>query len=501
MKKIFILFFLMVAFKTGFSQAFITTWNTGTDSFIIIPGYGTNYNITWEQVGKPTHNGSLLGTNTTTVNFGDTGTYKVSISGGNPAFSRINFYKTYYNYNNNKLLTVQNWGNIIWSDMDSAFYDCEFLTSVPSTPPNLTLITSLSATFWSCLRFNSDISAWNITNIEDMSYLFYGTYTLYNQPIGNWNTANVTNMSCMFQHSNFNESIANWNTANVTNMSNMFYDARLFNQPIGNWNTSKVTTMSYMFGTALSFNQPIGNWNTANVTTMEGMFYGRSFSGNTVFNQPIGNWNTANVTNMERMFMYSPFNQPIGNWNTAKVTKMGGMFSYSFFNQNIGNWKINNIKNDNSIGLDFSKINTPNYDSILLGWSKQNVTPGVALTAQGLKYCSAGKYRDTLTLIKHWVILGDSIASTGSCILPIHLTSFTATTQQSKVLLQWETATEINNNCFTVQRGTNKDNWQDIAIIKGAGNSSAVKEYASTDNNPLQGISYYRIQQTDFNGS
>ena len=86
-------------------------------------------------------------------------------------------------------------------------------------------------------------------------------------------------------------------------------------------------------------------------------------------------------------------------------------------------------------------------------------------------------------------------------ILPTSLHSFTATPQQSKVLLQWQTATETNNDYFTVQRSSNSDNWQDITTIKGAGNSSVAKKYTSTDNNPLQGTSYYRIKQTDFNGS
>ncbi|MFY7963912.1 MAG: T9SS type A sorting domain-containing protein, partial [Chitinophagaceae bacterium] len=87
------------------------------------------------------------------------------------------------------------------------------------------------------------------------------------------------------------------------------------------------------------------------------------------------------------------------------------------------------------------------------------------------------------------------------CTLPIQLISFSATPSQSKVLLQWQTTTETNNNYFTVQRSSNSDNWQDIAIVKGAGNSSIEKKYSSIDNHPLQGISYYRLQQTDFNGS
>ncbi|MCX6207934.1 MAG: serine hydrolase [Bacteroidetes bacterium] len=87
-------------------------------------------------------------------------------------------------------------------------------------------------------------------------------------------------------------------------------------------------------------------------------------------------------------------------------------------------------------------------------------------------------------------------------LLPIDLLSFNAKEiAESVIQLNWQSATKTNNNYFTVQRSSNKDNWQEIVTIKGAGNSGVAKKYISTDNNPLQGISYYRIKQTDFNGS
>ena len=57
--------------------------------------------------------------------------------------------------------------------------------------------------------------------------------------------------------------ISNWNVSNVTNMSEMFYRAESFNQPL-KWNVSNVTDMKRMFHRAESFNQPLNNWNVSN---------------------------------------------------------------------------------------------------------------------------------------------------------------------------------------------------------------------------------------------
>jgi surface protein len=76
----------------------------------------------------------------------------------------------------------------------------------------------------------------------------FGGATAFNQDISNWNISNVLNMSAMFyQATSFNQNISSWNTSNVTNMYGMFYQATSFDQNLGNWNISKVTDMEYMF--------------------------------------------------------------------------------------------------------------------------------------------------------------------------------------------------------------------------------------------------------------
>jgi subtilisin-like proprotein convertase family protein len=87
--------------------------------------------------------------------------------------------------------------------------------------------------------------------------------------------------------------------------------------------------------------------------------------------------------------------------------------------------------------------------------------------------------------------------------LPIGLVSFDATAiNNNAVRLNWETSSEQNNDYFTVERSLNgADGWEQLAIVDGAGNSETLKTYASIDNMALSGVSYYRLKQTDYDGS
>ncbi len=81
--------------------------------------------------------------------------------------------------------------------------------------------------------------------------------------------------------------------------------------------------------------------------------------------------------------------------------------------------------------------------------------------------------------------------------LPIRLSSFTAIKQNSHVLLNWQTATEINNAYFVVQRGNAGKGFADIGKVDGHGNSSITQQYSFIDNKPGTAANYYRLQQFD----
>ncbi|MBT1702302.1 T9SS type A sorting domain-containing protein [Chryseosolibacter indicus] len=85
--------------------------------------------------------------------------------------------------------------------------------------------------------------------------------------------------------------------------------------------------------------------------------------------------------------------------------------------------------------------------------------------------------------------------------LPITLYSFEAILKNSFVALHWITLQEINNATFFIERSENGKTFEPIGTVDGAGNSKELRHYNHTDTNPLLGISYYRLKQTDFDGN
>ncbi len=89
---------------------------------------------------------------------------------------------------------------------------------------------------------------------------------------------------------------------------------------------------------------------------------------------------------------------------------------------------------------------------------------------------------------------------TGEGVLPIELIEFTGKVEPSAIILHWTTMTETNNDYFIVQRLGSNNNFYNIGSVDGAGTTAEPRYYSFYDYNPLTGISYYRLMQTDFNG-
>jgi hypothetical protein len=86
------------------------------------------------------------------------------------------------------------------------------------------------------------------------------------------------------------------------------------------------------------------------------------------------------------------------------------------------------------------------------------------------------------------------------CLLPVELTEFNAVVYNSSVILKWVTASETNNEKFILQKSANGVYFSDIATIHGNGNSIITNYYQYVDKHPIEGISYYRLKQVDFDG-
>ena len=82
--------------------------------------------------------------------------------------------------------------------------------------------------------------------------------------------------------------------------------------------------------------------------------------------------------------------------------------------------------------------------------------------------------------------------------LPVELITFKATTKNSHIHLHWQTASELNNQGFQLQKSKDGINWQDVVFIEGKGTTATKTEYQYTDVHPFSGTSYYRLRQVDF---
>jgi hypothetical protein len=98
---------------------------------------------------------------------------------------------------------------------------------------------------------------------------------------------------------------------------------------------------------------------------------------------------------------------------------------------------------------------------------------------------------------EHW-LHGNS----NGAALPVKLVSFEATANlaTTQVETRWTTALEINNNYFAVERSEDGINFNQVGRLQGAGTTTATTDYRFNDVKPLNGLSYYRLKQVDFDG-
>ena len=391
------------------SDVFITTWQIDTDGDdITIPFTGTDFQVDW---GDGTLESGLSGSVSHT--YSTAGVYTVTASGD---VSQIRFNNS---SSKDAILSVEQWGDIVWTSMEDAFYGCANLAINATDAPDLSSCSSMNSTFRSCTAFNQDISHWDVSTIDDMAALFNNA-TSFNQPLDAWDVSNVTDMGFMFNNAtSFNQPIGSWNVGLVTDMEQMFSDATNFNQAIGSWNVSNVTQMVEMFYQAEAFNQDIGSWDVSNIKSMN-LLFGQA----TAFNQDISAWDVSSVTDMtETFYNASSFNQDIRNWNVSKVRTMEWMFGgATSFDQNLGDWDMSRVSEASDMFWN-AGLSVNNYDSTLMGWSTQTLKDDVELGAFGLVYCVGETARQLIIDTYNWEFDRDASCSETAFITTWEITN------------------------------------------------------------------------------
>ncbi len=85
--------------------------------------------------------------------------------------------------------------------------------------------------------------------------------------------------------------------------------------------------------------------------------------------------------------------------------------------------------------------------------------------------------------------------------VPVEITSFIASTSKSQVLLNWITASELNNRGFEIEQSFDNKTFNKIGFVAGSGSTSEQRNYNYTVNNAPAGLQYYRLKQLDFDGT
>lgn len=412
-----LLLFTNVLFGQLDSTSFITAWDTRLTSLedslsITIPTADDviyDYNIDWDNDGV--FDEMNVSGDVTHV-YDQSGIYVVRISGD---FPRI---LVGLSDQNEKLVSIDQWGTIRWKSMKSAFGRTFNMSINAIDSPDLSLVESTEDMFRSAHKMNDDINHWDLSSVKSIARMFYGAIS-FNQDLDQWNVSNVENMqACFFSAENFNGDISSWNLSKVTNLSNMFYQAFKFNRDISQWDLSQVENIHSMFVFARDFNQDISGWDVSNVTDMHHMFYDANafdqdlctwdvssvkdmnnmFTETDNFNGDISCWDVSAVENFAGMFRWaSSFNSDISGWNTENADQTAAMFYLaSSFDQNLGGWDLSNVSNMRTM-FDNSGMSTDSYDKTLKGWYKNaSVKQGAVLGAKSLTYCNGKEYRDSL---------------------------------------------------------------------------------------------------------
>ena len=102
--------------------------------------------------------------------------------------------------------------------------------------------------------------------------------------------------------------------------------------------------------------------------------------------------------------------------------------------------------------------------------------------------------------INNTYYVDDIYFSSISSILPVKLSSFTAVAKANIVGLNWETATEVNNRGFGVERSGDGRNWSELTFVNASPSNVNGAKYSAVDKAPIKGMNFYRLRQVDFDG-
>ncbi len=180
--------------------------------------------------------------------------------------------------------------------------------------------------------------------------------------------------------------------------------------------------------------------------------------------------------------------------DNAKLIVVGDLIQGK--NGNVG-CDINNTEGAYIVVTGTYRFNTNKSDDVASGWEKVANTVNVYINDIDEKTWPGGgtipSYKDMDDFIEEHISI--------PIFLPIELTYFTAHESENAVVFDWQTASEINNDFFTVEYSLDGIQFNECAVENGNGTTSETHNYSvSVSSDSFYGVTYFRLKQTDFNG-
>lgn len=172
---------------------------------------------------------------------------------------------------------------------------------------------------------------------------------------------------------------------------------------------------------------------------------------------------------------------PYGGINTAAYNDQGNGYYTSFTLSNTGTYGWYDL-GPNADADVMSMINTWNWYQVALVFDNEPSTNWKRLTATS---CNLRITYDVPPCV----------------LLPVELTTFEVNCAEGRTLLEWETASELNNDYFTIWRSVDGITFTEAAQVDGQGTTQSSTQYEWMPDTRDIGTVYYRLSQTDFNGS
>lgn len=341
---------------------------------------------------------------------------------------------------------------------------------------------------------NGDISANgnNTINLNGKSLTMHGTYGTNINFLGSSASdltfgVNATLPSSLYLMGNDLRNLTFQNSADITLGSALNIHGNLSFPPAGKIFSSDATMLTFESAATYSNND------------------GDSFvdgpvrkSGSSDFIFPTGNnnsWARIGISGLtaDATFTAQYYDSPYGNYQSDGSVETVNQQEHWILNRTTGSSgaKVRLFWEDATR----SQIDATNYEDMVVArfngtsWENKGRSATSGNVAQG------SITSDTIPNFSPFTF------ATKTSTLPIELLFFTASVEEHHVSLNWETASEKNNDYFTVERSEDGLSFYEITKVAGAGNADQILAYEVKDKQPYNGIAYYRLKQTDFDGT